>query len=76
MEDTAAAEDIKKFVIETVPTDKRDSIILYLNTEGDRSLISAADFFIANRDPRTIIRSEFADEYGVKILSAVDMQGF
>ena len=74
--DTAAAEVIKKFVFETVPKDKLDAIILQLNVEGDRSLISGADFFIANRDPRSIIRSEFADEYGVKILSAVDTHGF
>ena len=74
--DIAAAEVIKKFVLETVPKDKLESIILQLNVEGDRSLISGADFFIANRDPRSIIRSEFADEYGVKILSAVDTHGF
>lgn len=65
-----------QFLNETIPVDKRNSVFIQLQAETDRSLISKADFFIANRDPRTVMRSEFADEYGVKILSAVDRQGF
>ena len=70
------SEMLIQFLNETIPVDKRNSVFIQLQTETDRSLISKADFFIANRDPRTVMRSEFADEYGVKTLSAVDRQGF
>ena len=65
-----------QFLNATIPVDKRNFVFVQLQTETERSLISGADFFIANRDPRTVMRSEYADEYGVKILSAVDRQGF
>lgn len=54
-----------------------DVPILYVDKSNDeRSLMACADFYIANRDDRTVLRSEYADDYSVKILSAVDSCGF
>ena len=51
------------------------NIIFIGRNECDRSLISEVDYYIPNRDANTVIRSEYADEYNVKILSAVDTCG-
>lgn len=49
----------------------------YVNDlKDERILMACADFYIANRDIRTIYRSELADDYNVKILSAVDHKIF
>jgi len=52
--------------------DKNLQVFLVENLEDERTLMSCVDFYIANRDVRTIYRSELADDYDVQILSAVD----
>ena len=59
--ETQHSEMLIQFLNETIPVDKRNSVFIQLQAETERSLISKADFFIANRDPRTVMRSEFAD---------------
>lgn len=60
--DAANKDELKIFVMNNLP--------------DERSLFSGVDFYISNRDPKTILRSEYCIDYGVKILSAVDEGGF
>ena len=69
-------DEIKSVVNNTVPPNKRTHFYFIDDLEDERALMSYADFYIANREPLTILRSEYADDYGVVILSAVDSCGF
>ena len=67
---------VKATVRNVVPQNALSNFYFVENLEDERSLMSCADFYIANRDFKTIMRTEFADDYGVEILSAVDRCGF
>lgn len=68
--------EVKTFVKNTVPNESHSNFYFVDELEDEKSLMSCADFYIANRDTLTILRSEFADDYGAEILSAVDRCGF
>ena len=64
-------EQLNSLVEQNLKNEKLQ-VFLVENLEDERALMSCVDFYIPNRDPRTIYRSELADDYNVQILSAVD----
>lgn len=67
---------IRDMVIRSAQKDQHVPYFFVDRDEDERALMSIADFYIANRDIRTIYRSELAYDYGVEVLSAVDHKIF
>ena len=63
---------IHEMIVRSLPKDAPAPFFLVGQVEDERALMSCADFYIANRDLRTVYRSELAYDYGAKILSAAD----
>lgn len=47
-----------------------------ISDEDEEQVISESDILITNRDGRTLERVEYADRYGVSVLSGVDIPVF
>jgi len=63
---------IQEMTVRSLPQGEKAPFIFVNNIEDERVLMPYVDFYVANRDIRTIYRSELADDYDVQILSAVD----
>ena len=77
--DNETVEDlmkIREMVLRSTPQGEQAPYFFVNKAEDERVLMSMADFYIANRDIRTIYRSELAYDYDVEILSAVDHKIF
>ena len=73
--DKATSEDlakIREMTVRSLPQGENAPFMFVNGVEDERVLMSCVDFYVANRDVRTIYRSELADDYDVQILSAVD----
>ena len=73
--DKATSEDlakIREMTVRSLPQGENAPFLFVNGVEDERVLMSCVDFYVANRDVRTIYRSELADDYDVQILSAVD----
>ena len=76
-EDNLSGMSKVKDAVNTIVSENNKSRFYFVDEiEDERALMSCADFYIANRDPKSIIRSEFADDYNTEILSSVDSCGF
>jgi len=70
-----ATEDAKQRVRTFIAAngfDKNANVFLTDDLADERAFFRSAYAFIANREYKTILRTEYCDDYDVKILSAVD----
>lgn len=67
---------VKHFLSKEIPSSCQSAYKIIENPQNEQKLFSIADYFIANRDIRTIRWSEYCEEYEVKILSGCDLNGF
>lgn len=60
-------------ILKSLNCENRDDIILLIDQDIDeRSLFRISDFYITSRDEKTVMRTCYADQFNVKVLSGVD----